>query len=139
MARSFSRATTLSAALLLAAVIAGPLASGAAQAGENARHGQSGDLFYNYYATPGYGGVGAELYPCPRPTPPLVGHTYFTYQPLLPHEFLYLHHRTYLRENPGAGWTKTEVKWNRPYVGLYLYPGPGPVSVPAVSYWGNHW
>ena len=47
------------------------------------------DLFYNYYAWPSCTGVGAELYVSPRPVPPHVGHTYITYQPLMPHEFLY--------------------------------------------------
>ena len=63
---------------------------------EVVRHSTPGDLFYNYYVPPvGPSSVGAELYPCPRPTPPLVGHTYITYQPLMPHEFLYKHHRHY--------------------------------------------
>jgi hypothetical protein len=76
-------------------------------------HGPS-DLFYNYYVPPvGPGSVGAEMYLCPRPTPPLVGHTYITYQPLLPQEFLWHHHRTYLRWNPDAGYTRTSVRWNR--------------------------
>ncbi len=73
---------------------------------------KSPGLFYNYYAPPGpYGGVGAQLYVCPLPTPPLVGHTYVTYEPLMPHEFLYRHSRTYLRRHPGGGWTKTIVTW----------------------------
>ncbi|HUT13323.1 MAG TPA: hypothetical protein VMY42_22740 [Thermoguttaceae bacterium] len=73
----------------------------------------AGDLFYNYYVPPGAcGGVGAQLYVSPRPTPPLVGHTYVTYQPLMPHEFMYSHGRTYLRRNPGSGWTRTVVSWN---------------------------
>ena len=42
----------------------------------------------------------------------LVGHTYITYQPLMPHEFLYRHHRCYYRDNgPYAGVTKTWVCW----------------------------
>jgi hypothetical protein len=74
------------------------------------------DLFYNYYVPPvaccWHGGEGAQLYPCPRPTPPLVGETYITYQPLDPHEFLYRHHRCYYRDNgPYAGVTKTHVWW----------------------------
>ena len=72
----------------------------------------SSELFYNYYVPPvGPSSVGAELYPSPRPVPPLVGHTYVTYQPLMPHEFLYRHRRTYLRFNPGAGWTRARVSW----------------------------
>jgi len=57
-------------------------------------------LFYNYYV-PGSdcGGVPAQLYVSPRPTPPLVGHTYITYEPLMPHEFLYRHSRIYYRND----------------------------------------
>jgi hypothetical protein len=70
------------------------------------------DLFYNYYVPPGTpAGVGAQMYPAPRPTPPLVGHTYVTYQPLMPQEFLYEHHRVYWRQNCDAGWTRTSVCW----------------------------
>jgi hypothetical protein len=70
------------------------------------------DLFYNYYAWPSCTGVGAELYISPRPVPPHVGHTFITYQPLMPHEFLYTHHRTYHRYyNGGQGLNRTHVKW----------------------------
>ncbi len=69
------------------------------------------DLFYNYYVAPNPGGIGAELYPAPRPTPPWVGHTFITYEPLMPHEFLYQHKRVYWRWHPDAGWTKTWVCW----------------------------
>ena len=74
------------------------------------------DLFYNYYVPPvsccDRGAEGAELYVSPRPTPPLVGHTYITYQPLMPHEFMYHHHRCYYRDNgPYAGITRTYVWW----------------------------
>jgi hypothetical protein len=53
---------------------------------------QGADLFYNYYAS---GNPPAQLYISPRPTPPLVGHTYITYQPLYPHEYMWHHDRTY--------------------------------------------
>jgi hypothetical protein len=71
----------------------------------------AGDLFYNYYVPPAPCGVGAQLYPCPRPTPPLVGHTYVTYQALMPHEFLYQHHRVYRTQHDGAPCTRTTVHW----------------------------
>ncbi|HLA85358.1 MAG TPA: hypothetical protein VJL29_11235 [Thermoguttaceae bacterium] len=75
-----------------------------------ARHSTAPDLFYNYYVPAGPNdAVGAEMYVSPRPTPPLVGHTWVTYQPLLPHEYLYKHKRTYVRRNPGAGVTVTKV------------------------------
>ena len=79
-----------------------------------ARRRTSPDLFYNYYVPPGSsGGVGAELYVSPRPTPPMVGHTWVTYQPLMPHEFMYRHCRCHVRRNPGAGLTCTKVHYCR--------------------------
>jgi hypothetical protein len=70
------------------------------------------DLFYNFYVPPTCGGVGAELYPSPLPVPARVGHTYYTYQPLMPHEMLYKHHRSYHRYyNEGRGLTRTSVHW----------------------------
>ena len=79
------------------------------------RHSEPGDLFYNYYVPPvGEGSVGAQLYPCPRPTPPLVGQTYITYQPLMPQEFMYQHGRTYMTYHQDAPPTRTSVHWNHP-------------------------
>lgn len=71
------------------------------------------DLFYNFYTGPSvYGGQPAQLYVSPRPTPEFVGHTYITYQPLMPHEFLYKHCRCYCRYNvTDCGMTKTKVCW----------------------------
>jgi hypothetical protein len=74
-------------------------------------YGGSQDLFHNYYVSPGAGLVGAELYICPRPVPPLTGHTYITYPPLMPHEFLYKHHRTYVTKHTDTRATKTRVRW----------------------------
>jgi hypothetical protein len=68
---------------------------------------------YNYFVHPGEAGrLGAQLYVEPRPTPPLVGHTYITYPPLMPHEFLYQHRRVYETYNPGSGTTRTRVRWH---------------------------
>lgn len=66
---------------------------------------------YGYYVHPGPGVLGAQLYLCPRPTPPLVGHTYITYQPLAPHEFLYRHHRVYRVRHADDSRTKVRVSW----------------------------
>ncbi|HEX3872394.1 MAG TPA: hypothetical protein VHV77_18240 [Pirellulales bacterium] len=55
------------------------------------------DLFYNYYEGGWTGGTPVKMYPSPLPVPTNVGSTYITYQPLLPHEFLYPHYRTYRR------------------------------------------
>ena len=70
------------------------------------------DLFYNFYVPPGpSGGAGAQLYTCPRPTPPYVGHTWITYQPFMPHEFMYHHCRCYYHRHANGRRTKTTVIW----------------------------
>jgi hypothetical protein len=70
------------------------------------------DLFYNFYVPGTCGGVGAQMYLAPHPVPPRVGHTYYTYQPLMPHEMLYRHQRRYHRYyNEGRGLTRTSVVW----------------------------
>jgi hypothetical protein len=70
------------------------------------------DLFYNYYVgPPSQAGAPAQLYLSPRPTPPLVGHTWITYPPFEPHEYLYHHKRTYYKYCPEGGYTKTTVRW----------------------------
>jgi hypothetical protein len=113
----------LFARVLRSAVLAVITIAGSSLFGNHSAHAQDycgpssrPDLFYNYYVPPmacgGYGAMGAEMYLSPRPTPPLVGHTYITYQPLMPAEFLYRHHRCYYRDNgPYAGVTKTWVCW----------------------------
>lgn len=70
------------------------------------------DLFPQYYAPPAGTNLGAQMYVAPIPTPPLVGHTWITYQPLMPHEMLYRHGRTYYRKNPNGGWTRVSVGWH---------------------------
>ncbi|MHC4400716.1 MAG: hypothetical protein ACYTG0_13655 [Planctomycetota bacterium] len=106
---------TLHRTIVLVALLAvwGLVADGTDQAYAQRRAGTRPDLFYNYYVPPGpMGGAGAELYLCPRPTPPWVGHTYITYPPLMPHEFLHKHCRFYSRRNPKGGRTRTMVVWD---------------------------
>ncbi|MEX0710782.1 MAG: hypothetical protein WD278_00445 [Pirellulales bacterium] len=93
--------------LVVAAVLAlGPLGASGHQTARGA------DLFYNYYAPSYAGGPPAQLYVSPRPTPPLVGHTYITYQPLMPHEFLYRHRRVYYRwDGSPIPANRTRVLW----------------------------
>lgn len=69
------------------------------------------DLFANYYAYPHAGGIPAQMYISPYPTPQIAGRTYITYQPLMPHEFLYRHHRNYYTYHPRGGHTVTHVCW----------------------------
>ena len=80
------------------------------------------DLFYNYYVPGTWGGVPAAAYVAPRPVPPVVGHTYYTYQPFMPNELLYQHHRTYYRYyDQGRGMTRTSVSWSRPPVYVFSH------------------
>lgn len=84
------------------------------------------DVFYNLYPNTMAGVNSAQAYPTPYPTPPIVGHVYYTYQPWMPHEYLYEHNRTYYNyyagpeafySNPaqcragGYGLNKTTVVW----------------------------
>jgi hypothetical protein len=68
------------------------------------------DLFYNFYVHGPCVGYPAQMYVSPKPVPAHVGHTYITYQPLMPHEFMYKHHRTYHQYyDGGRGLTRTKV------------------------------
>lgn len=78
---------------------------------DGTRAARAADLFYNHYVPNYHGGPPAQLYLSPRPTPPLVGHTYITYQPLMPHEFLYRHYRVYYRWGPYLPVNRTAVLW----------------------------
>lgn len=70
------------------------------------------NLFYNFYVPPTCGGLGSTLYLSPYPVPASVGHTYITYQPLMPHEFMYPHQKTYYRYyNGGRGMTRASVSY----------------------------
>jgi hypothetical protein len=70
------------------------------------------DLFANYYAQANCGGIAAQMYMSPGPVPAAMGHTYYTYQPFMPHEMLYKHKRTYHRYyDEGRGFTRTHVRW----------------------------
>ncbi|MCA9248398.1 MAG: hypothetical protein KDA42_14830 [Planctomycetales bacterium] len=84
-----------------------------AQAVYNGRRSVQGDVFYNYYAQDHRCNQGqpAQLYMSPLPAPPIVGHTYYTYQPLMPHEYMYAHHRDYWRATPGGSWSHTSVEY----------------------------
>jgi len=103
----------LTCATLVAVVLISVLCVSAQPAAAADRVRSNGDLFYNYYVPPTWaGGVGAQLYLSPRPTPPMVGHTFITYQPLMPSEFLYHHHRSYYNFHPDGRITRTSVKWH---------------------------
>jgi hypothetical protein len=97
--------------LLVIAGTMNPDGASRALAGGTQR-GEPGRLFANEYVPPvGPNGVGAQMYLCPRPTPPLVGHTYITYQPLMPHQFLYRHQQDYQTRQADGSTTYTHIRW----------------------------
>lgn len=75
------------------------------------------DLFYNYY-TQGYCNLAnAQMYLSPVPVPPNVGHTFYTYQPLYPHHYLYWHKDRYHNYyDGGRGTNRTKVHYYSPPV-----------------------
>jgi hypothetical protein len=76
----------------------------------------------NYYAMPtGADGMTAAMYPSPRPTPPVIGQTYITYQPLAPQQFMYQHWNGYVTRNGGGSWTTTSVTYGHRH---HLLPHP---------------
>ena len=128
MSRKFSRAKILAILGTAALLAVWGTAAGAAQArAEEMDYGYSvvGPPT-NYYVQPdGYPSVGAQLYLCPRPAPPLVGQTYITYPPLAPHEFLYHHSRVYWTNHADARRTRTSVHWG----GFFECPLPAKFSL----------
>ncbi len=89
----------------------------------------------NYYAMPtGPDGLTAALYPCPLPTPPLVGQTLITYEALAPHEFLYLHHQCYKTNNGCGQVTRTSVTYGHHFSihPSLIHSAPG-LHTPATS------
>ena len=69
------------------------------------------DLFANYYFGPQPSGTTAQMYISPVPVPANVGHTYTTYQPWMPHEYMYKHMRSHYAYTPGAGWTRAKIRY----------------------------
>ncbi len=100
------RVTALAAALTAVVGVGQALAQGPAAPAPQA----ATNVPPNYYVN-GPGAVPAQMYPAPRPTPPMVGHTYITYEPLAPHEFLYHHSRVYTRQHADGSRTRTRVRW----------------------------
>ncbi len=69
-------------------------------------------LFANQY-TQGYANQAtAQMYVSPGPIPQWVGHTYITYEPLYPHEFMYRHtSRYHSYYDGGRGLNSTRVHY----------------------------
>ena len=70
------------------------------------------DLFYNYYTQGMANQANAQMYLSPVPVPPNVGHTFYTYQPLYPHELLYWHKDRYHNYyDNGRGLNRTRINY----------------------------
>lgn len=73
------------------------------------------DLFYNYYTQGNCNRANAQMYLSPHPVPPNVGHTFYTYQPFYPQEYLYWHknkfHNYY---DNGRGYNRTRALYYSP-------------------------
>ena len=72
------------------------------------------DIFYNFYNGP-TAVARVSRCNCTFPTAPRatsVGHTWITYPPLMPHEFLYHHHRKYYKYYRNGGWVSSCVKYH---------------------------
>jgi hypothetical protein len=73
------------------------------------------DLFYNFYSQGNCNTANAQMYISPVPVPAFVGHTFNTYQPLYPHEFMYWHkNRFHNNYDNGRGMNRTKVKYYAP-------------------------
>jgi hypothetical protein len=114
------RPTTIALVLLSlgAALVSAPTAAAYGPWTRSISYQDKQDLFYNYYEGPDPSGTAAQMYVSPRPVPVHVGHTYTTYQPLMPHEMMYRHTRSHYAHVPGAGWSRAKVRYRT--FGLYL-------------------
>lgn len=94
-------------------------------------------LFQNQYTQPGASASIAAMYNAPYPVPYWVGHSYYTYQPLYPHQHLYAHHKSYYSsygspqdfyhhpcsKRCGGAMTKTTVSWQHGCNHMGYFPG----------------
>ena len=106
--------------LLVAAAVVSVISLAAAPALAQFGTGNSANnLFSQYHTQPGASMVQAGMYPAPHYVPANVGHTYYTYQPLMPHEMMYQHSRNYYNYYNTGGFygcgndslNKTQVRW----------------------------
>lgn len=74
--------------------------------------GSGPQLFANQYTQGMSNQATAQMYVAPMPVPMWVGHTYYTYQPLYPHELMYRHtNRYHSYYDNGHGLNRTSVRY----------------------------
>lgn len=116
---------------LVAAVVAVALggAIGSAQAQEYV--GSGPQLFANQYTQGMSNQATAQMYVAPRPVPQWVGHTYYTYQPLYPHQMLYRHSdRYHSYYDNGRGLNRTSAIYYSPPVRTMMSSMLRSISLP---------
>ena len=75
------------------------------------------DLFYNFFSKGNCNQANAQMYISPLPVPHFVGHTFNTYQPFYPHEFMYWHKNRYNNTyDNGRGLNRTRALYYAPPV-----------------------
>lgn len=73
------------------------------------------DLFYNHYTQGHQNSSNAKMYISPLPVPANVGHTFNTYQPFYPEEYLYWHKNKYHKYyDNGRGMNRTRAVYYSP-------------------------
>lgn len=106
MTRNLTVVAALAACMLIAAPVSAQFGTG----------NSANNLFSQY--TTSNGSVTAGMYPAPHPAPYMGAHSYYTYQPLMPHEMMYQHSRNYFNYYNAGGCSgganalnKTTVRW----------------------------
>lgn len=101
-----------SAFVALTCVAAAPVS---AQFGQG---NSANNLFSQYATADGPSTTTAGMYPAPHYVPPMGAQSYYTYQPLMPHEMMYQHSRNYYNYYNTGGYmggydslNKTKVRW----------------------------
>ena len=88
-------------------------------------------LFANQYTQGMSNQATAQMYVAPVPVPQWVGHTYYTYQPLYPHEMMIPHkHRYHSYYDNGQGLNRTSVRYYAPPVRSFMQSMFGGISMP---------
>ena len=116
---------TIFSALVMFAVLAFVSQTASAQIG----NGNLPNYLFSQYTTQGQGGATAGKYPAPHPVPSYVGESYYTYQPLMPHEMMYEHQRSYYNyyndgafKGGGPSLNVTSVRWQNGHGGYRPLP-----------------
>lgn len=104
--------------LVAMAMVVGMSMVAAPAAAQFGNGNSANNLFSQYSTQPGASMTQAGMYPAPHDVPEHVGHSYYTYQPLMPHEMMYQHTRNYYNYYNTGGYyggydalNKTTVRW----------------------------